>query len=55
MTVATLALIVSSIVLLGMAIVIFGGGKSRDNRDNTTSYNGRSFESARTSKINKWG
>lgn len=55
MTVATLALIVSGIVLVGMFIVIFSGGKSRDNRNTTTSYNGRSFEAARTSKINKWG
>ncbi len=55
MSVATLVLIVSGIVFVGMLIIIFMGGKSRDNRNTTTSYNGRSFEAARTSKINKWG
>lgn len=47
--------IVSGIFLLAMVGFIFLRKDSNWQDDTTTSYNGRSFSSARTAKEDRWG
>lgn len=48
--------IISGLILVAMlASIILGGRKSSFQSDTTTSYNGRSYQSARTAKEDRWG
>lgn len=55
MTIETIV-IISGLILVAMLVsIILGGRKSNFESDTTTSYNGRSYQSARTAKYNRYG
>jgi hypothetical protein len=55
MTIETIVIISGLILVAMLASIVLGGRKSNFESDTTTSYNGRSYQSARTAKENRWG
>jgi hypothetical protein len=55
MTIETIVLIFGFILLAMLVSIFFGGRKSNFESDTTTSYNGRSYERARTAKYDRYG
>lgn len=52
---ATFVIFLGIFLVGALLVAFFGGSKSKWESDTTTSYNGRSYSQARTSKYNRYG